>query len=109
MAIHEYNIAAAKKFLAEKIDYMDSLKWLWEFVESNKLSVTSPLSPVHRHGGNSPGWGTSGQWGCCSWQHPNGKRHFGFGDTMEEAIIRCAVSMVASPGEAREISCTPRL
>ncbi|AOY96876.1 hypothetical protein BKK79_35880 [Cupriavidus sp. USMAA2-4] len=64
-------------------------------VLAERLSVTSPKSPVHRNGGPLNGWGEAGSWGACSWHAGvDGKRAFGRHETEPSvAICRCLVAL----------------
>lgn len=48
-------------------DYSTSWHHAGPLIERYGISISPPQSRVHRNGGNRPGWGESGLWGCTSW------------------------------------------
>lgn len=62
-------------------------------IEREQMTITSPGSTVHRHGGPNAGWGPSGIWGATTWHKGvNGRRSIAHHETSPLiAAMRCYV------------------
>lgn len=70
--------------------------WMLQMIEKHHLSISPPESSVHRNGGNNPGWGQSGVWGCKSFtlRDKNGQRNYAYSETSAvEAMLRYLLIM----------------
>jgi hypothetical protein len=73
----ELDEAVAKAIGVEPgANYSSSWHHAGPLIERFDISLSSPGSRVHRHGGLNPGWGESGVWGATSWRmkDSSGKR-----------------------------------
>lgn len=64
-------------------------------IEKYRLTVSSPLSQVHRNGGPNAGYGPSGCWTACTW---NGRRSVAFHET-SALVAACRAIVTANLGE----------
>lgn len=63
-------------------------------IQRENIGISPPTSRVHRHGGNSPGWGPSGVWTATTWHAGvNGRRAIAWHETEPlVAAMRCYVA-----------------
>lgn len=89
---HDFDLKSFKAW----IYFQPSSQWAegGPIIEREEIELSSPGSPVHRHGGPNGGWGRSGLWSACTWKAgASGGRSISHHETSPLiAAMRCYVT-----------------